>query len=201
MWLSSLPVAFFARGSVLTHCVFISDPGNEAERTFTKSWVTRNRGSCCSEGRSASWGCGRAETSQSSAKANAECFVWDRTASCSVTARGWLVGKQLCQTGAGSPSEQQDAYESAVCPCACANQQHPVLCESVLADKWSDCLPCLWAWRSSGTSQSRENIDKLEDVWRRATGLVRGLQCVMYEEILWELRLCSLKNSTLEGGW
>lgn len=116
-------------------------------------------------------------------------------------ARGWLVGKQLCQTGAGSPSEQQDAYESAVCPCACANQQHPVLCESVLADKWSDCLPCLWAWRSSGTSQSRENIDKLEDVWRRATGLVRGLQCVMYEEILWELRLCCLKNSTLEGGW
>lgn len=138
MWLSSLPVAFFARGSVLTHCVFISDPGNEAERTFTKSWVTRNWGSCCSEGCSASWGCGRAETSQSSAKANAECFVWDRTASCSVTGPG-LTGWK-----AALPNRSRESQWAA--GCVWISSVPLCLCKSAASCAVRECIGRQMKW-------------------------------------------------------
>lgn len=78
-----------------------------------------------------------AEILQSPTKANAKPCMWGKTISCSM---GWLVRRQLCRTGPGSPSEQQVVHESAVCPCGSENQQHPRLeSESVLAgqEKWS----------------------------------------------------------------
>lgn len=110
-----------AQGCILTHCVFINDP---VMRLNASSPNPRTEGAAQRDARQGG-GLGEQKPPKGQQRQMQRAMSGAELPRAARQAGGCLVGKELCRMGAGSPSEQQVAYESAVC--SCANGWRPVL--------------------------------------------------------------------------